>query len=360
VDAGIIMIGETEIAVGGDKDFEGNARLMGAGIDIGADESQGEVRDFYTMTITAAPNPCHVGQYSLVTIHVENGPTHQPVVGLRVDVTVEYADANGWYFDADTPGTVLTLTTGWAYTNANGDVKVWVTRTTPGIVTVTGSALQPWGDVLSRSINVLFYDDSGGMPNLVFCIDITGSMSGRPVLSGIVDTVEYLRTMVPGLQVGGVAFRDQLAGTYNLTTNYAAFEAWVNSFSLEGGGDEPEDQLDALWQAADMLHTAGNGGCVALATDSTFHFRDDGSGYTQLIASQVVTKLQDCNCSVFIDHAGLSPDVYTQAGLPVNGSIENALGTYTFPLLRAYMAPGMGMALESPIQDGIFPAGRPN
>ena len=107
--------------------------------------------------------------------------------------------------------------------------------------------------------------------DMVFCIDATGSMedfSGSQtkiinlvkqnalnLYADLNESMAAKRKSVRQLRVRIVAFRDYLADGENamLVTDFfmlpqqaAEFEACVNSITAEGGGDIPEDGLEAL------------------------------------------------------------------------------------------------------------------
>ena len=100
--------------------------------------------------------------------------------------------------------------------------------------------------------------------DMVFCIDATGSMS--PVISTVKnnalnfysDVVRVMREKqktIDTMRIRVIAFRDYLAdgdkammatGFFQLPQQEKEFEECVNSIVASGGGDEPEDGLEAL------------------------------------------------------------------------------------------------------------------
>lgn len=104
--------------------------------------------------------------------------------------------------------------------------------------------------------------------DLVFCIDATGSMDPlidmvkRNALNFYDDLVRVMEKNPQGMpkrldsvRIRVIAFRDYLADGANamLTTDFFTmpeqaenFKACVNSIRADGGGDEPEDGLEAL------------------------------------------------------------------------------------------------------------------
>lgn len=100
--------------------------------------------------------------------------------------------------------------------------------------------------------------------DMAFCIDCTGSMSGiiemvkNNALSfyrDITDAMTKKNKYISQLRVRVVAFRDYVADGdeamlvtdfFRLPEQAADFEACVRSLRADGGGDDPEDGLEAL------------------------------------------------------------------------------------------------------------------
>ncbi len=100
--------------------------------------------------------------------------------------------------------------------------------------------------------------------DMVFCIDCTGSMgniidivkkNALNFYQDVTTVMEEKHKHITQLRVRVVAFRDYVADTNEamLVTNFfklpqeaADFERCVNSLVAKGGGDDPEDGLEAL------------------------------------------------------------------------------------------------------------------
>ncbi len=100
--------------------------------------------------------------------------------------------------------------------------------------------------------------------DMVFCIDATGSMDGiinmvknnaLNLYSDVMDHMERKHKHIDKLRVRIVAFRDYIADKENamLVTDFfdlpeqaKEFEECVRSIEADGGGDDPEDGLEAL------------------------------------------------------------------------------------------------------------------
>ena len=99
--------------------------------------------------------------------------------------------------------------------------------------------------------------------DMCFCIDATGSMG--PVISRVKENalsfykdvtreMERKQKSLDSMRVRVIVFRDYVADEqpmmvskfFDLPEQAAQFEACINSIEAKGGGDEPEDGLEAL------------------------------------------------------------------------------------------------------------------
>ena len=99
--------------------------------------------------------------------------------------------------------------------------------------------------------------------DMCFCIDATGSMN--PVISqvtqnalsfyrDVMQEMEHKQKTIDKMRVRVIVFRDYIADEepmmtsrfFELPGEAAQFEACINSIDAQGGGDEPEDGLEAL------------------------------------------------------------------------------------------------------------------
>ena len=131
--------------------------------------------------------------------------------------------------------------------------------------------------------------------DIVFCIDVTGSMS--PVIDlvkekvrkfphDLKDNLDKKGKIANNVRIRVVAFRDfgndnsadaMQASEFFLvepSTDMAKFESFVNGLSASGGGDEPESALEALSiaQSSDWTHEGDKQRHVTVIfTDATAH-----------------------------------------------------------------------------------------
>ncbi len=116
--------------------------------------------------------------------------------------------------------------------------------------------------------------------DIVFVIDTSGSMGW--VFEDILYTTDILDTALADLDVrwGIITFADSVEGEHDwdpfnpgidLTDDYSLFRADIDSMGAMGGGDTPEEALDALWVTAHCINwrpTALH--VVFLFTDAVF------------------------------------------------------------------------------------------
>lgn len=132
-------------------------------------------------------------------------------------------------------------------------------------------------------------------PDIVLVVDSTGSMGGainnvKTEMGNIVTTVQ---TAQPDAQFAVVNYKDTTdgAGVFqvntDLTASLATAQSAVNSLSAGGGGDEPEAQLNALWQIGDggdaISFRADSSRIVVWFGDAPGH--DPSNGHTEADAT---------------------------------------------------------------------------
>jgi hypothetical protein len=95
-----------------------------------------------------------------------------------------------------------------------------------------------------------------------------------------------------------------------LTDNYDDVISALNNLSADGGGDEPESQLEAMYQAsqADTGWREGALPIIFLATDASFHDSDNEEGYPGAGFSETVSALNSRDIKIFGLQSGGSID----------------------------------------------------
>jgi hypothetical protein len=128
--------------------------------------------------------------------------------------------------------------------------------------------------------------------DLVFVMDVTESM--QPYIDAIkqnmVNFAHDLASNNRDYRLGLVTFEDYVVSKYpdcncpyqkTMTPDVNQFINWVGTLHASGGGDIPEDQLDALAYAASFPFRPQAQGIIIIITDAPPHHKGDGSANTQ-------------------------------------------------------------------------------
>lgn len=163
---------------------------------------------------------------------------------------------------------------------------------------VTASGGQPVGNLQPSNVKVFedgkpakiidFRGVGQGRPvDIVFVIDVTESMQPyidaikRNMISFAHDLAQHNRDYRLGL----VTFEDYVVSAYpdcncayrnTLTPDVNTFINWVGTLHATGGGDIPEDQLDALAYASKLPFRPQAQAILILITDAPCHVAGDG------------------------------------------------------------------------------------
>jgi FHA domain/von Willebrand factor type A domain len=162
---------------------------------------------------------------------------------------------------------------------------------------------QPVGNL--RPENVQVYEDGmlakildfrgvgqGRPVDIVFVMDVTESMQPYidAVKQNIIQFAQDLAANNRDYRLGLVTFEDYVVSKYpdcnceyrnTMTSDVQKFIGWVGTLHAGGGGDIPEDQLDALAYAASFPFRPEAQGIVIITTDAPPHHDGDGSADTQ-------------------------------------------------------------------------------
>jgi FHA domain/Integrin beta chain VWA domain len=124
--------------------------------------------------------------------------------------------------------------------------------------------------------------------DIVFVLDVTESM--QPYIDAVKQNViafaHDLQSNSRDYRLGLVTFEDYVVSAYpdcncpyrnSFTSDVKQFSDWVGSLHAGGGGDIPEDQLDALAYAAKFPFRPEAEGIIIIVTDAPPHHDGDGS-----------------------------------------------------------------------------------
>jgi Mg-chelatase subunit ChlD len=173
-------------------------------------------------------------------------------------------------------------------------------------------------------------DTSGGSAqvDIVFVLDVTGSMGNTitNVKNSIIAFTDSLTSRGMSYRLGMVTFLDQTETVYNFTTNAATFKGWVSAQYAHGGGDPPENSLDALDTACTVGWDPDARHVVAWITDDAYHEADWATFRTR---QQVIAHLLETNIVVYSIGALLyQTDWYMPIVNATGGKFYNYLGNF--------------------------------
>ncbi len=157
---------------------------------------------------------------------------------------------------------------------------------------------QPLGNLRAENVQVFedgklakildFRGVGQGRPvDIVFVLDVTESMQPYidAVKQNIIQFAQDLAANNRDYRLGLVTFEDYVISQYpdcnceyrnSMTSDVQKFTGWVGTLHAGGGGDIPEDQLDALAYAASFPFRPEAQAIVILVTDAPAHKAGDG------------------------------------------------------------------------------------
>jgi FHA domain/Integrin beta chain VWA domain len=185
---------------------------------------------------------------------------------------------------------------------------------------------QPVGNLTKDNVQVfedgqpakiLYFRGVGqGRPvDIVFVLDITESMQPYidAVKQNMINFAQELAQNHRDYRLGLVTFEDYVVSAYpdcncdyrkTMTSDVQKFIDWVGTLHAGGGGDIPEDQLDALAYAATLPFRPDAQGIVILITDAPPHVAGDGPDPTGDSAYRVHHPFRDSNGKCWYGYPG--------------------------------------------------------
>ncbi len=148
--------------------------------------------------------------------------------------------------------------------------------------------------------------------DIVFVIDETGSM--QPFIDAVKDNIKRfsgrLRSQGFDYQLGLVRFTDVVTwSSPELTDDVATFERWVGEIQAAGGGDIPENSLEALKAATNIKYRPIALKLAILVTDAPCFERDKpGDGTTDFTMREMGDYLFERELRLY----GITPKEMTQ------------------------------------------------
>jgi hypothetical protein len=208
----------------------------------------------------------------------------------------------------------LVLLIGFAFHATAADASLKITTGNPGLehfdtdggvqldFGLTDQNGNPVGNL--RPDNVKVFEDGkeakiidfrgvgqGRPVDIVFVLDVTESMQPYidAVKQNVISFAQDLQSNSRDYRLGLVTFEDYVVSAYpdcncayrnSFTSDVKQFSDWVGSLHAGGGGDIPEDQLDALAYAAKFPFRPEAEGIIIIVTDAPPHHDGDGSADT--------------------------------------------------------------------------------
>ncbi len=221
----------------------------------------------------------------------------------------------------------------------------------PNIDLIFRSQIEETGQYLKELTyeNVFFYEDSlqienfilekdtsGGVnqADIIFVLDVTGSMSNEidGVKNNIVEFADSLSYQGIDFQLGMVTFLDEVEHIYDFTSDVQLFQQYVDEQYAHGGGDLPENSLDALMAACqfDFRPTANR--VFIWITDASYHINNSYTTLTpQDVVNEMLTHAVEPHC---IGGMQYQLDFYNQILFPTGGDFYDIDGNFRDILLE--------------------------
>lgn len=168
-------------------------------------------------------------------------------------------------------------------------------------------------------------DTSGGTnkADIIFVLDVTGSMTNEiaGVRDNIIEFCDSLSYRGIDFRLGMVTFLDEIENIYDFTDDVQQFQLSVSAQYAHGGGDGPENSLDALSAAAQFEFRQNANRIIIWITDANFHINNT---ITQLTKEAVIDQLLAEGITVHcIGDPVFQTDYYDQIILNTGGDFYN-------------------------------------
>ena len=149
--------------------------------------------------------------------------------------------------------------------------------------------------------------ESSAKVDVIFVFDITGSM-GDEIKSMIRKSKDFADEIASGgfdYRFSLVTFKDEVVkGDYGFTSDVSTFKNWLSSLKAEGGGDTPENDLDAMMYAMRLPTRKDAQKVLILITDAPYHYKGDGTKWSHHTVEDVREMMRRLGYSVY----AIAPD----------------------------------------------------
>ncbi len=162
--------------------------------------------------------------------------------------------------------------------------------------------------------------------DVVFLFDQTGSMGDEitAVRNNAMLFSDILKKSAVDYRLALITFSDKIEKSFDFTSDIETFKEQVASISAVGGGDAPENALEALGRASELPFRKDAGIAFILITDAPYHENDR---YTDLAMKPLVKRLALKDISVFPIAVKLNE--YIRMAKETNGTFFNILSDFS-------------------------------
>ncbi|MFB6319674.1 VWA domain-containing protein [Saccharicrinis sp. FJH54] len=179
-------------------------------------------------------------------------------------------------------------------------------------------------------------DTSNGInqADIVFILDVTGSMGNEiaSVRSNIIEFTDSLTMKGVDYRLGMVTFLDEIENIYEFTSDADVFKGYVEQQYAHGGGDYPENSLEALYQGATHYQFRGSAKRIFIwITDASYHINNDNTSLTKAVVTDAL--LEKGIVTHCIGNASEQLYYYDQIVLNTGGSFYDINGNFRDILL---------------------------
>jgi hypothetical protein len=141
-------------------------------------------------------------------------------------------------------------------------------------------------------------------------------------------------------RLGMVTFLDEIENIYDFTDNVQLFQSYVSQQYAHGGGDLPENSLDALMAACQFDFRPAANRVFIWITDATYHVNNSYTPLTPVdVVNEMLTHAVEPNG---IGDAAFELDWFYPILLPTNGQFFDINGNFRDILLEISRMSGTG------------------
>ena len=157
-------------------------------------------------------------------------------------------------------------------------VNVRDSATGKGVYGLDRSTFAVSEDNVVQDISTFLFKAEGKVEpiDIVFIFDQTGSMQDEinAVKNNVLMFADILKGSAMDYRLALVTFSDAVEKVRDFTKDVNLFKGWIGDIVADGGGDEPENDLEALTRAMQFKFLPGSQVVFILITDAPYHQAD--------------------------------------------------------------------------------------